>query len=280
MTRVLSGPLVSIDDWCCAGDDTVGRHAEWCGDDRIVITRRGLWELDIDDVPSIADATTATLWNRNTEYRIRHPVRGGDQCTIFRLTAAGTRALNDEREWRGSGHRAATFARRALPLDGATYLLHRTLLRAAQCGAAKDDPIALEEPAFELIRRLCLDADHVPEAAEGNRDLAARVQEIIARGFTEPLSVEFIAKSVGCSPFHLSRIFRRATGLTLHRAIIRLRLREGLERLLDEPLQISRIALDVGFASHSHFTDAFRNEYGQSPQQFRVFAKTFRYRRC
>jgi AraC-like DNA-binding protein len=46
-------------------------------------------------------------------------------------------------------------------------------------------------------------------------------------------------------------------------------LREGLERLLDDPLHISRIALDVGFASHSHFTDAFRAEYGRSPQQVR-----------
>lgn len=266
---MLSGRLVSIDDWCCAGDDTAGGHAEWCADDRIVITRRGLWELDIHGVPSLADGTTATLWNRNTEYRVRHPVRGGDQCTIFRLTAAGTRALNEQRELRAGGHRVATFSRRSLPLDGAAYLLHRALLRAARRGAANHDPIALEEPAFELIRRLCLDADREPEAPDGSRDLVARVREIIASRFTEPLSVEFIAKSAGCSPFHLSRIFRRETGLTLHRAIVRLRLREGLERLLDEPLQISRIALDVGFASHSHFTDAFRDEYGHSPQQVR-----------
>jgi AraC family transcriptional regulator len=269
MSRMLSGRLISIDDWRCAGNDTAGRHTEWCEDDRIVITRRGLWELDIHGVPSLADGTTATLWNRNTEYRVRHPARGGDQCTIFRLTAAGTRALNEERELRGGTHRGATFSRRALPLDGAAYLLHRTLLRAARDGAARHDPVALEEPAFELIRRLCLDSDREPQAAGGNRDLVARVREIIACGFAEPLSVEFIARSVGCSAFHLSRIFRRETGLTLHRAIVRLRLREGLERLLDEPLQISRIALDVGFASHSHFTDAFRAEYGRSPQQVR-----------
>jgi AraC family transcriptional regulator len=274
MTRVLSGRLVSIDDWCCAGNDTIGRNAEWCGDDRIVITRRGLWELNIDDVPSLADSTTVTLWNRNTEYRVRHPIRGGDQCTIFRLTDAGVRALNEERELRGGTQCIVTFSRRALPLDGGAYLLHRTLLRAARRGDAKDDPIALEEPAFELIRRLCLDADREPESAEGYRDLVARVHEIISSGFAEPLSVEFIAKSVGCSPFHLSRIFRRATGLTLHRAIVRRRLREGLERLLDEPLHISRIALDVGFASHSHFTDAFRDEYGHSPQKVRLLAKS------
>ena len=269
MSRLLCGRLISIDDWRCAGDDTAGRHAEWCGDDRIVITRRGMWELDIHGVSILADATAATLWNRNTEYRVRHPARGGDQCTIFRLTEAGTRALNEERETRGGGKCGATFARRTLPLDGQAYLLHRTLLSAAEGGAAKGDPIALEEPAFELIRRLCLDADGQPETAVVARELVSRVREFIGRRFAEPLSVECIARSVGCSPFHLSRIFRRETSLTLHRAIVRLRLREGLERLLDEPQQISRIALDVGFSSHSHFTDAFRAEFGHSPQQVR-----------
>ncbi|MBK6674613.1 MAG: hypothetical protein IPG49_14525 [Proteobacteria bacterium] len=77
MSRLLCGRLISIDDWRCAGDDTAGRHAEWCGDDRIVITRRGMWELDIHGVSILADATAATLWNRNTEYRVRHPARAG-----------------------------------------------------------------------------------------------------------------------------------------------------------------------------------------------------------
>jgi AraC-like DNA-binding protein len=48
-----------------------------------------------------------------------------------------------------------------------------------------------------------------------------------------------------------------------------MRLRAGLERLLDEPVSVSTIALDSGFASHSHFTDAFRAEYGCSPSEAR-----------
>ena len=134
-----------------------------------------------------------------------------------------------------------------------------------------DRSIAHQSPRNigKLIRRLCLDADGQPETAVVARELVSRVREFIGRRFAEPLSVECIARSVGCSPFHLSRIFRRETGLTLHRAIVWLRLREGLERLLDEPQQISRIALDVGFSSHSHFTDAFRAEFGHSPQQVR-----------
>jgi hypothetical protein len=112
--------------------------------------------------PDLADATAATLWNRNTEYRVRHPARGGDQCTIFRLTAAGTRALNEERETRGGGQSR----RHLLPVArcrwmGQAYLLHQNPAARGRGSVppAKGDPIALEEPAFELIRRLCLDAD-------------------------------------------------------------------------------------------------------------------------
>jgi AraC family transcriptional regulator len=75
---------------------------------------------------------------------------------------------------------------------------------------------------------------------------------------------------VHCSPFHLSRLFRRATGVTLYRTVVQMRLREGLERLLDQPEHVSMIALAVGFASHSHFADAFRSEFGCSPSQARL----------
>ena len=57
--------------------------------------------------------------------------------------------------------------------------------------------------------------------------------------------------------------------MSLYRTVVRLRLREGLERLLDEPGQVAAIALAVGFASHSHFTDAFRAEFGCPPSAAR-----------
>jgi AraC-like DNA-binding protein len=96
-----------------------------------------------------------------------------------------------------------------------------------------------------------------------------RARDIIARDFTRPLTLDGLARDAGCSPFHLGRLFRRSTGITLHRAVVRLRLREGLERLLDEPGNVARIALDTGFASHSHFSDAFRAEYGCPPSEAR-----------
>ncbi len=78
-----------------------------------------------------------------------------------------------------------------------------------------------------------------------------------------------IAETVGCSPFYLARQFKRAFGIGLHQALVAWRLRVGLERVLDQADQLTHIALDLGFASHSHFTDSFRAQFGCSPQQAR-----------
>src|SRR5436853_7204404 len=67
-----------------------------------------------------------------------------------------------------------------------------------------------------------------------------------------------VAKQVGVSPFHLARRFRSETGLTLHQYLLRIRMERALARLVDGEAQLSRLAFDLGFSSHSHFSTVFR----------------------
>jgi AraC-like DNA-binding protein len=73
---------------------------------------------------------------------------------------------------------------------------------------------------------------------------------------------------VNASPFNFARIFQQQTGLPLHRYLTHLRLRAALERL-PETDDITTLALDLGFSSHSHFTDVFRREFGKTPSEYR-----------
>lgn len=59
------------------------------------------------------------------------------------------------------------------------------------------------------------------------------------------------------------------TGLPLHRLVVRHRLRQALERVLDTRESLSAIAFSTGFSSHSHLTDAFRREFGCTPAVIR-----------
>jgi AraC family transcriptional regulator len=259
-TPLYAGALVAIADWQCAGTDSHGE--EWGEDDRVVITRRGVWELEVEGETRLADPATAVLWNAGA-YRVRHPIGGGDQCTIFRLAPAAREALGDQ-----GARNGRAFARRTRPIDGPTYLRHRRALERARQDRAGADPLAIEEPALALVSAL-REGDAGEDLPRGAERQVDRAREVIARDFAKPLTLAGIAAEAGCSPFHLSRRFTRATGTSIYRTVVRHRLREGLERLLDAPDQISRIALDLGFASHSHFTDAFRAEYGCTPSAAR-----------
>jgi AraC-like DNA-binding protein len=269
------GELFSIDDWRCAGHDTPARREEWCRDDRIVVTRRGAWELEIAGSTRLADPTHVTFWNRGAHYRVRHPLAGGDDCTVFRLTPEGSRALRERAAPRALPESAPVFPGRSRPLDGRSYFLHRRAFERAREAAGAADPMAVEEPALAFVEAVMGEGAEKPavEHARGSSRLVDGARDIIARDFRQPLTVEGIARSVQCSPFHLSRLFRQATGMTLYRTVVRMRLRSALERVLDEPAKLATIALDCGFASHSHFTDAFRAEYGCPPSRARSLGR-------
>jgi AraC-like DNA-binding protein len=64
-------------------------------------------------------------------------------------------------------------------------------------------------------------------------------------------------------------VFQERTGVPVHRYLTLLRLRASLERLAEGASDLTELALELGFSSHSHFTDAFRREFGFSPSDVR-----------
>ena len=62
-------------------------------------------------------------------------------------------------------------------------------------------------------------------------------------------------------------LFQQVDGLPLYRYQLRLRLARALD-LLAECDDLTTLNLELGFSSHSHFSAAFRQMYGQSPSSF------------
>lgn len=84
-------------------------------------------------------------------------------------------------------------------------------------------------------------------------------------------SLSDLAADIGVSAAHLSHSFKQCEGMPLYRYQTELRLARALERLPESP-DITALAFDLGFSSHSHFTAAFRARLGMSPSQYRAFA--------
>jgi AraC family transcriptional regulator len=95
-----------------------------------------------------------------------------------------------------------------------------------------------------------------------------RAKEFLHAHGCERMSLEEIARSVGVSPIYLTQEFTRSEGMPLYRYQLALRLGRALLEL-PHTENITALALDLGFSSHSHFTYVFRKAFGLTPSKYR-----------
>ncbi|HTZ34011.1 MAG TPA: AraC family transcriptional regulator [Methylomirabilota bacterium] len=97
-----------------------------------------------------------------------------------------------------------------------------------------------------------------------------RVQDKVRTEFRHRLTMDSLALEAGVHPVHLSRVFRRCTGMGIGEFVHRLRVREACERMMDRQLSLADLSCELGFADQSHFARTFRNMTGYSPGAFRA----------
>ncbi|MFT4243645.1 MAG: AraC family transcriptional regulator [Acidovorax sp.] len=85
-----------------------------------------------------------------------------------------------------------------------------------------------------------------------------------------PWSLQQVADAAHCSLFHLARLFRRCTGMSLHGYRQRLLLASALQRLEDGETDLAGLAYDLGYCSQSHLGAVFRREVGVTLAQARA----------
>lgn len=96
-----------------------------------------------------------------------------------------------------------------------------------------------------------------------------RVQDYIDANLSEDLTVSKLAGVVELSPHYFSCVFKNTIGITPHRYVLSKRIKEGRKLLSKRQAPILEVAMALGFASQSHFTDAFRKITGTTPGRFR-----------
>lgn len=108
------------------------------------------------------------------------------------------------------------------------------------------------------------------------RERSEQVIFLLRQGLNQPPALEEIARKVGCSPFHLSRIFSAETGQTITQCLRRLRLEKAAELLAAKQLNVTEVALEVGYNSLSHFSQAFTEMFGCCPGLYPMATTTQR----
>ncbi len=97
------------------------------------------------------------------------------------------------------------------------------------------------------------------------RERVDRVIAILRRRLTEPPNLEAIGREVACSPFYLSRTFSAETGMTIPKYLRKIRMERAAELLRGGKHNVTEAAMEVGYSSLSHFSQAFCQTMGCCP---------------
>jgi AraC-like DNA-binding protein len=97
------------------------------------------------------------------------------------------------------------------------------------------------------------------------RERVDRVIAILRQDLTTPPDLEEIGRQAGCSPFHLSRTFSREMQMTIPQYLRKLRMERAAELLQSGRYNVTEAALEVGYSSLSHFSQAFCQTMGRCP---------------
>ncbi len=106
-----------------------------------------------------------------------------------------------------------------------------------------------------------------------NRDRVQRVLAILNENLAEPPDLEELGRRVGCSHFYLSRIFTREVGKTISVTLRDLRMERAAALLREGRMNVTEVAMEVGYSSLSHFSCAFHEVIGCCPGLFPLVPK-------
>jgi AraC family transcriptional regulator len=265
ISQLLDTNTVALRNVHCAGECRHRSDEECTAETYLVFPYRGVYLRHVGSDQSVADANHVMFFNAEQGYQISHPLGGGDASLSLNLSEPLMRELVASALLIKSGRLG--FHRQSQRIDPRAQALVALLRHGLENHAI--EPLEAEGLLLTLVcRSLGPRTSHEPGATHARRRLADRVKVLLASDLSRRWTLADIATEIGGSPVYLTQVFQQVEGLPLYRYHLRLRLARALD-LIDEYDDMSMLATDLGFSSHSHFTSAFRQTYGRSPTAFK-----------
>lgn len=272
---VFDSKLVRIGAFRCHPDDPSFHNSGPARNCCFVFPRTAVEIQHEHEAAFVANPNVVTFYNQGQVYLRNAVSTEGDRCDWFgvemdvvqdvvrafdpTLDARPDRPFNFTRGW----------------ADASTYLSQRKLFEQVVTGSVHD-PLMIEESIVDLLEQVVRSAYKTTAIARPGivghkqRDMVHHLEFVLSREWEERLSLRDLGNEVGMSVYHLCRMFRRATGSTLHQYRQKLRIRCSLDSVMESSRSLVDIALDAGFSSHSHYTSSFRQEFARTPSSLRA----------
>jgi AraC family transcriptional regulator len=145
--------------------------------------------------------------------------------------------------------------------------LLRVLLARASAARPGPDEVTLSLSFVDRLHELM--APPVDGPIAFSPMLHRLLQEHLDRHLSAPVDVETVAALTGLARTQFTEAFRDSFGLPLHQYVVERRISHAKQQLLAATISLTELALQLGFASHAHFSTVFKNRVGVTPSQFR-----------
>jgi AraC-like DNA-binding protein len=153
------------------------------------------------------------------------------------------------------------------------------LIKLAEMYSSNQSQDILEDLCFEIIgeiigllrirqqaiKRLSI---HKNTTIEDLLPKLLQARQYVESRFVESFKIHDVAKFIGLSEFHFTRLYKVAFGITLHQHLIQLRLDNARQLLETSSETITNIALQTGYSNLSSFIHAFSKRFELSPSQY------------
>lgn len=141
----------------------------------------------------------------------------------------------------------------------------RALRRLSQIREAGELPDIVRQCGVDLCEMVRITKDQ-----DSGNPHVERAKHYLSDHLTQEISTEDVAADVGLSAYHLSRLFKSHTGMTMRQYLTSLRIDAAKELLITSDRTILQIASLLRFCDQSYFTMVFRRQTGMTPMQYRT----------
>ena len=189
-------------------------------------------------------------------------------------STAGKLAENEFRNERNLGICSITLATRAAIEGGAAPA---KAYKLSDLYINKIDQCKRMTEIFEYRKRSLYDfAKLVVEerAKRANSRYTEQCKEYIRKYYHQKIYISDIAKALGISESHLSRIFKKETGESIQEYSMHMRIERAENLLKYSEASLTEISEYLCFSSQSHFGKVFKVYKNMTPKQYRDYYKS------
>jgi AraC family transcriptional regulator len=264
--RLLDLSVALVEDFRQAGTSPEPAPESFCDVFQVCLPYDGLfaWHVAGDEV--VGDANQAIYVRAGEAYRTTALVRSGFAELVITPDLSVLADIAGTAEHRLFDH--LLFRRRSWLATPSLLMIRARFLHAAT-GTGDIDVLEAEEAVVALLRAAFHhDTGQRDACSRKTGQFLRRAKEFMQTHMAERIRLIEISRAAGLSPAYLTDVFKRVEGRSLHQYLTQLRLGRALLHLpfADD---LTALALETGFSSHSHFSAAFRRAFRVTPSQFR-----------